>query len=530
MRVFSLATALISAGFVLGSPTPGILPSIPGVPGVPLPGVPDILPGIPAVAIPNVPLPGIPTLPLSGRSDATEVNTTTAERVSSAVYNDLVFYFKYASSAYSVPGCPRPNGNVFVYRIFHLLSDTNGYIARDDKKKEIVVALRGSLSIQNFFTDATIIKRPFVSPGVITEPSVLVHKGFLDAWNTVAVNTINVVRSQLASHPGYTIVVTGHSLGGSLASLAGISLKRNFPHVPLRLYTYGQPRTGDPNYALLLNREVGSRNIYRGVNALDGVPTIIPTRVGYRHHGTEYWTFPYPSTAENTRSCDPSGEDPSCSARIISTGINADHTVHSGYNTILLLELAWTVAFIAVAPVAVAVAAYTETLRATSLATRLIDFNETFAPNIRTRLSTLGFILSLGATLDSTIEQADAKNAYLNGVLLPNEIIYMEVPLFFTNFRSIEPNPRVKPWPFACGVPFMWHEELCDATLSLNTRSDADHAIFYYFKPPTNYCLLGVATDDFTHVADSNATASLHLAFGVESSTSDNYLQIASGP
>ena len=82
MRAFSLATALISSGFVLGSPTPGVLPNIPGVPGIPLPGVPDILSGIPAVAIPNVPLPGIPALPLSGRSDTTEVNNTSAEGVS----------------------------------------------------------------------------------------------------------------------------------------------------------------------------------------------------------------------------------------------------------------------------------------------------------------------------------------------------------------------------------------------------------------------------------------------------------------
>ncbi|KAJ2915418.1 hypothetical protein MD484_g5007, partial [Candolleomyces efflorescens] len=342
MRAFSLATALISTGFVLGSPTPGLSPgpvgpiggspSIPGVPGVALPGVPGILPGAPgtpAPDIPNVPIPGIPKPPLSGRSDTTGVNTTTAERVSSVVYNDLVFYFKYASSAYTLTGCPRPNGNVFVYRIFHPLYDTNGYIARDDKKKEIVVALRGSLSPQNFITDAMIVMRPFVSSAVV-EPAVLVHKGFLDAWNTVAVNMINVVRSQLVEYPGYTIVVTGHSLGGALASLAGISLKRNFPRVPLRLYTYGQPRTGNVKYASLLNQEVGSRNIYRSVHTFDGVPTMFPTNLGYRHHDTEYWTYRDPPSPDNTRLCNATanGEDSTCSASIVSTGINPPHTVY----------------------------------------------------------------------------------------------------------------------------------------------------------------------------------------------------------
>ncbi|KAJ2915419.1 hypothetical protein MD484_g5006, partial [Candolleomyces efflorescens] len=320
MRAFSLATALISTGFVLGTPTPGVLPDIPGVPGVPLPGVPEILPSPPAVAIPNAPLPGIPALSLSGRSDTTEVNNTSAEGVSTAVYNDLVFYFKC---------CPRPNGNVFVDRIFHPLSDTNVYIARDDIKKEIVVALRGSLSPQNFITDGTIVMRSFVSSFVV-EPAVLVHKGFLDAWNTVALNTVNVVRSQLASHLGYTVVVTGHSLGGALASLAAISIKMSYPYIPLRLYTYGQPRTGDVSYASLLNRQVGSPNIYRSVHTWDGVPTIIPTGIGYRHHLTEYWTYREPSAPENTRLCDvaPNGEDATCSASIPSEGINPPHFVY----------------------------------------------------------------------------------------------------------------------------------------------------------------------------------------------------------
>ncbi|PPQ84116.1 hypothetical protein CVT24_002084 [Panaeolus cyanescens] len=58
-----------------------------------------------------------------------------------------------------------------------------------------------------------------------------------------------------------------------------------------------------------------------------------------------------------------------------------------------------------------------------------IDYNDTFAPTVRP--STIRFMLSLGATLGSSIEQADAKNAYLNGVLPHNEIIYMELPPIF---------------------------------------------------------------------------------------------------
>jgi hypothetical protein len=67
-------------------------------------------------------------------------------------------------------------------------TDTQGFIARDDTRKEIVVALRGrwttfyclgmtlikgelesisrSTSTQDFVTDAEIVLTPFVSPGV----------------------------------------------------------------------------------------------------------------------------------------------------------------------------------------------------------------------------------------------------------------------------------------------------------------------------------------------------------------------------
>ncbi|RXW17081.1 hypothetical protein EST38_g8781 [Candolleomyces aberdarensis] len=169
-------------------------------------------------------------------------------------------------------------------------------------------------------------------PGALDEKSALVHAGFLNAWNTVATRTIDAVRVQLAQHPGYSIVVSGHSLGGALASLAGISFKRVFPSVPLRVFTYGQPRTGNAAYATLLNKEIGTPNLYRGVHTTDGVPTIIPTAAGYRHHGTEYWSMADPVTPENTRACDPNGEDLSCSAQKLSAGINPPHTVY--YNIV----------------------------------------------------------------------------------------------------------------------------------------------------------------------------------------------------
>jgi predicted lipase len=113
----------------------------------------------------------------------------------------------------------------------------------------------------------------------------------LTAWNSVANQVISTVRTQLAAHPGYTIITTGHSLGGALSSLAGLSMKSNFPTNPVQLYTFGQPRTGDAGYAALVDSTLGTGNVFRGVHTTDGVPTIIPQTFGYKHHGTEFWNF-----------------------------------------------------------------------------------------------------------------------------------------------------------------------------------------------------------------------------------------------
>ncbi|KAH8929916.1 alpha/beta-hydrolase [Atractiella rhizophila] len=255
------------------------------------------------------------------------------KRVDQSVYDELLYYFRYASSAYG-DSCAKPNGNTLVLQIEDLNTDTEGFIARDDNRKEIVVALRGSSTIDDAFTDVSILQKPYSSAGVTPADDVYVHGGFLDAWNSVAQIVIDTVKGQLASHSDYTIVTSGHSLGGALSSLAAVSMKGNFPNSPVRMYTYGQPRTGNNAWAFWVNSLFGE-NAKRGVNADDGVPTLIPVEIGYRHHGIEYWTKDFPATASNTVKCAADGEDPNCSASIPSGGINLGHTTY--YNTLAIV-------------------------------------------------------------------------------------------------------------------------------------------------------------------------------------------------
>ena len=104
----------------------------------------------------------------------------------------------------------------------------------------------------------------YSSPGVTGTSGVKVHQGFLLAHQSVASEIISTVASELKAHPTYSLVSTGHSLGAALASLGGISLAANFPGVPLRVFTFGQPRTGNEAYATLAENLIGVENIYRG--------------------------------------------------------------------------------------------------------------------------------------------------------------------------------------------------------------------------------------------------------------------------
>ncbi|KAJ6506484.1 alpha/beta-hydrolase [Mycena vulgaris] len=256
-------------------------------------------------------------------------NSTVLEKrtITTATYDDLVFYFQYASSAYSTTGCAAPNGNTLIAEFSEALTDTQGFIARDDTRKEIVVSMRGSSSFQDALIDVSIILIPFLSPGVDAPLGSAAHAGFLIAYNSVASTVLAAITAQLAAHPGYALVSTGHSLGGALSSLTAISLAQNFPGSTVRMYTYGQPRTFNPIGADFIDAQFGT-HAFRSVHTTDGVPTIIPQILGYQHHGIEYWNFADPASPMTTRQCATSGEDPTCSDSIPSMGIDDAHSTY----------------------------------------------------------------------------------------------------------------------------------------------------------------------------------------------------------
>lgn len=57
-------------------------------------------------------------------------------------------------------------------------------------------------------------------------------------WNAVVADVLPVVREQLDAHSSYELVTAGHSIGGALASLAGITFKQNFPSTYENIFAF----------------------------------------------------------------------------------------------------------------------------------------------------------------------------------------------------------------------------------------------------------------------------------------------------
>ena len=112
-----------------------------------------------------------------------------------------------------------------------------------------------------------------------------IHKGFSDSWNELKSFVDNTVGVTLSENPGYTLVVTGHSLGAAVATIATAYLRNKGYHIDL--YNFGSPRVGNEAFVDYVTAQAGAE--YRVTHQDDPVPRLPPMFFGYRHTSPEYW-------------------------------------------------------------------------------------------------------------------------------------------------------------------------------------------------------------------------------------------------
>ncbi|EYB84286.1 hypothetical protein Y032_0320g2405 [Ancylostoma ceylanicum] len=130
----------------------------------------------------------------------------------------------------------------------------------------------------------------------------------------------------LREHPDWDIWISGHSLGGALATLAASNIvESRIAEDPdkVKLVTLGQPRVGDKDFAEALDDQV--EYSYRIVHWMDVVPSLPKT--GYWHQGEEIF-YKAGMEPHESSSCG-RGDSVYCSAQYLPTSIN-DHKTYFG--------------------------------------------------------------------------------------------------------------------------------------------------------------------------------------------------------
>jgi len=150
-------------------------------------------------------------------------------------------------------------------------TDTRVLVVEQDDGS-IIIAFRGTADIRNWLTDADCVRATLVESAEFGVCKV--HAGFLAAYESIISPLTAHLRKNaaLCRDAATPLHVTGHSLGGALALLAALELKRQGFNVA-QVYTFGQPRVGNAAFKRLYEKALGDRT-FRVVYEEDIVPRV----------------------------------------------------------------------------------------------------------------------------------------------------------------------------------------------------------------------------------------------------------------
>lgn len=157
---------------------------------------------------------------------------------------------------------PADMGIVAYERIVEPKTDTSAiaYIRTND----IIIAVQGSQSLVDWHNNTKIRKTDF--------HGIRAHRGFAAAAESILVRVMRII----AAHSDKHVVLTGHSLGGAIATLLAVALRPK----QLSVITAGQPKVAtEQELRLAMYGEY-----IRVVNGSDLVPRV--PRFGFAHAGT----------------------------------------------------------------------------------------------------------------------------------------------------------------------------------------------------------------------------------------------------
>lgn len=154
-------------------------------------------------------------------------------------------------------------------------------------KENNVLVFRGTQTQAEWLKNLNANQQQYINPA--GEEIGEVHEGFFQLTNELTPSIAEAVEQLDPTIPFY---ITGHSLGGAVATLAALEIAQKVPQLKdqIQLYTYASPRVYSPTLAEIHSQLIP--NSYRVANLGDTVPLVPPVTIGnsYIHIGQE-WFF-----------------------------------------------------------------------------------------------------------------------------------------------------------------------------------------------------------------------------------------------
>lgn len=168
-----------------------------------------------------------------------------------------------------------------------LHSDLDAQCFTTSRRNEMYITFRGTDSILDVLTDLNVLKVSMDLYGIPDENRPKVHYGFLKQFRSIQNELDELVEEfMLSNYKVKDIIITGHSLGGGLATLASLHYGLKYKGISVFCVSFGSPRVGNKKFAKMFNKNVYMSRRY--VNDDDPI-TMIPSSIRFTHvNGLRY--------------------------------------------------------------------------------------------------------------------------------------------------------------------------------------------------------------------------------------------------
>jgi hypothetical protein len=157
----------------------------------------------------------------------------------------------------------------------------------------IIISFSGTIFFSEWFDDASFKQVPPLLLGSY-QVGDLVHDGFYEIYITLQQRLKDILSSYNNIEP--TIVFTGHSLGGALATLAFYDFLPQYPEAIL--YTFASPRVGNIQFSNFL---MNNSQYFRIYNTEDIIPQLPPAVIARDYYQQSGKNIPFTQTLDTYR-------------------------------------------------------------------------------------------------------------------------------------------------------------------------------------------------------------------------------------